>query len=219
MYKCCIFDLDGTLVNSIHAIRKSVNLTLASFGLREITVEEAKRFVGDGYRKLMERALTACGDESLVNYQESLVRYSEFFKDVCMYRVEPYQGISELLDFLKANGIKAAVLSNKPHERTLENVEGVFGSGYFDIVNGERESEGIRRKPAPDSVLEVMRMLGSKREGTVYIGDSEVDIETAANAGVDCISVTWGFRTPEQLHESGASVLVSDAKELEQSLN
>ena len=152
MYKCCIFDLDGTLVNSIHAIRKSVNLTLASFGLREITVEEAKRFVGDGYRKLMERALTACGDEKLENYQESLVRYSEFFKDVCMYRVEPYQGISELLDFLKANGIKAAVLSNKPHERTLENVEGVFGSDYFDIVNGERESEGIRRKPAPDGV-------------------------------------------------------------------
>ena len=95
MYKCCIFDLDGTLVNSIHAIRKSVNLTLASFGLREITVEEAKRFVGDGYRKLMERALTACGDESLVNYQESLVRYSEFFKDVCMYRVEPIRRLWE----------------------------------------------------------------------------------------------------------------------------
>lgn len=81
------------------------------------------------------------------------------------------------------------------------------------------DREGIRRKPAPDSVLEVMRMLGSKHKDTVYIGDSEVDIETAANAGVDCISVTWGFRTPEQLRESGAEVLVSDAKELEQSLN
>ena len=99
MYKCCIFDLDGTLVNSIYAIMESVNQTLESFGFGPIDEEEAKRFVGDGYKKLMERALIARGDTELVHYEESLVRYQQYFKGCCMYRVEPYEGIPELLDF------------------------------------------------------------------------------------------------------------------------
>ena len=127
MYKCCIFDLDGTLVNSIHAIQRSVDLSLEKWGMRKITVDECRMFVGDGYKKLLERALAACGDSSLVHYEEAVALYPEIFKGCCMYRVKAYDGITKLLDFLKENHIKTAVLSNKPHPRTLDNVEGVFG--------------------------------------------------------------------------------------------
>lgn len=199
MYKCCIFDLDGTLVNSIYAIQESVNQTLKSFGLRSIDVEETKRFVGDGYKKLMERALIACGDTELVHYEESLGRYQQYFKGCCMYRVEPYEGIPELLDFLKSQGVKIAVLSNKPHARALDNVEGVFGKGYFDLVNGERESEGIRRKPAPDGVFLCARELGVKMEECLYLGDTNTDMKTGLAAGADTVGVTWGFRDREEL--------------------
>ena len=199
MYRCCIFDLDGTLVNSIYAIQKAVNLTLGSFGLREISVDETRTYVGDGYKKLMERALIACGDEKLAYYEESLVRYSAYFKDVCMYKVEPYEGIPELLTFLKEQNIKIAVLSNKPHARTLDNVNGVFGEGYFDLVNGERESEGIKRKPAPDGVYETMRQLGVRAEECLYFGDTNTDMQTGQVAGVDTVGVTWGFRDRKEL--------------------
>lgn len=199
MYKCCIFDLDGTLVNSIYAIMESVNQTLESFGFGPIDEEEAKRFVGDGYKKLMERALIARGDTELVHYEESLVRYQQYFKGCCMYRVEPYEGIPELLDFLKSHGIKIAVLSNKPHARALDNVEGVFGKGCFDLVNGERESEGIRRKPAPDGVFLCARELGVSMEECLYLGDTNTDMKTGLAAGADTVGVTWGFRDRAEL--------------------
>ncbi len=199
MYKCCIFDLDGTLVNSIYAIMESVNQTLESFGFGPIDEEEAKRFVGDGYKKLMERALIARGDTELVHYEESLVRYQQYFKGCCMYRVEPYEGIPELLDFLKSHGIKIAVLSNKPHARALDNVEGVFGKDCFDLVNGERESDGIRRKPAPDGVFLCARELGVSMEECLYLGDTNTDMKTGLAAGADTVGVTWGFRDRAEL--------------------
>ena len=199
MYKCCIFDLDGTLVNSIYAIMESVNQTLESFGFGPIDEEEAKRFVGDGYKKLMERALIARGDTELVHYEESLVRYQQYFKGCCMYRVEPYEGIPELLDFLKSHGIKIAVLSNKPHARALDNVEGVFGKDCFDLVNGERESEGIRRKPAPDGGFLCARELGVSMEECLYLGDTNTDMKTGLAAGADTVGVTWGFRDRAEL--------------------
>lgn len=199
MYKCCIFDLDGTLVNSIYAIQTAVNRTLESLGLRQISVEETKVYVGDGYKKLMERALKACGDGELALYEESLVRYQAFFKECCMYRVEPYEGIRELLDFLKAGGVKIAVLSNKPHLRAVENVEGVFGKGYFDLVSGERESEGIRRKPAPDGVFMCAKELGADIRECLYLGDTNTDMETGLAAGADTVGVTWGFRDRAEL--------------------
>ena len=143
MYKCCIFDLDGTLVNSIYAIQKSVNDTLSYWNMREISVEESRLYVGDGYKKLLERSLIACGDKELAHYDEAVDRYQDIFRKCCMYRVEAYEGIRELLEFLKSQGILIAVLSNKPHHRTLDNVEGVFGKGYFNLVYGEREDKGI----------------------------------------------------------------------------
>lgn len=225
MYKCCIFDLDGTLVNSIYAIQRSVNETLARFGLGPISVEDTKVYVGDGYRKLMERALRACGDKELVHYEEALKVYEEIFKSCCMYRVEAYEGIRSLLAFLKENGIRTAVLSNKPHLRTLDNVYGVFGKECFDLVYGEREDLGIRKKPAPDGVWAILEELGLDKKECLYFGDTNTDMKTGINAQVDTVGVTWGFRSREELeafrpvliadHPSQAAVFVKDVNHIE----
>lgn len=212
MYKCCIFDLDGTLVNSIYAIQRSVNETLEIWNMRDVSVEECRRYVGDGYKKLLARALTACGDRKLIHYEEAADRYQEIFKDCCMYRVEAYQGIRELLQFLKEQGIRIAVLSNKPHLRTVDNVEGVFGNGYFDFVYGEREDMGIRKKPAPDGVWAIMDEAGVMKREVLYFGDTNTDMETGKNAQVDTVGVTWGFRPREEL-EAYAPRLVADRPE------
>ena len=164
MYKCCIFDLDGTLVNSIYALQRSVNETLKIWGFREITLEETRQFVGDGYKKLLERSLLACEDETLSHYEEAVKRYEGIFKECCLYRVEAYEGIRELLQFLKEQGICTAVLSNKPHARTLDNVNGVFGEALFDRVYGERERPGITKKPGPHWVCALAGELGFLRE-------------------------------------------------------
>ena len=136
MYKCCIFDLDGTLVNSIYALKRSVDLTLGHFGLGPISIEDTKQFVGDGYKKLVERSLMAYGDKELTHYKEALDVYNEVFKDCCLYKVEAYEGIPQLLDFLKEHGILATVLSNKPHQRALENV-----ATYLEIIHLTRYTE------------------------------------------------------------------------------
>ena len=201
MYKCCIFDLDGTLVNSIYAIQKSVDLTLEQWGMRPVSVEECKVFVGDGYKKLLERALKACGDEGLDHYQEALEQYPDIFKGCCMYRVDAYDGIREMLAFLNEHNILSAVLSNKPHPRTLDNVEGMFGKGCFDLVYGEREDKGIRKKPAPDGVWAIMKELGVTGEEVLYLGDTNTDMRTGKHAGVDTVGVTWGFRDRKELEE------------------
>lgn len=203
MYKCCIFDLDGTLVNSIHAIKRSVDLTLKTWGLRQVSGDECKVFVGDGYKKLLERALTACGDKELSHYDEAVARYPGVFEDCCLYQVEAYEGVRDLLVFLKDHGIHTGVLSNKPHERAVENVEKVFGAGCFDLVYGEREDEGIPKKPAPDGVWAMLWELGLAREEVLYLGDTNTDMRTGQNAWVDTVGVTWGFRDREELEALG----------------
>lgn len=201
MYKCCIFDLDGTLVNSIHAIRRSVELTLKAWGMRQVTEEECKVFVGDGYKKLLERALYACGDEKLTHYEEAVSRYPDIFKGCCLYRVEAYDGIRNLLKFLKEHDIRTGVLSNKPHERAIENVAKIFGAGCFDLVYGEREDMGIHKKPAPDGVLAMLKELRAAKEEVLYLGDTNTDMRTGRNASVDTAGVTWGFRSRKELEE------------------
>ena len=199
MYQCCIFDLDGTLVNSVYAIQKAVNGTLEHFGLGTVSAEETRLFAGDGYKKLVERAMEARGNRDEGRLKEALALYPEIFKDCCLYRVEPYDGIRELLAFLRENHIFCAVLSNKPHDRTLDNIRAVFGMESFDQVYGEREDLGIRRKPAPDGVEAILRELGVKKESCLYFGDTNTDMETGKNAGVDTVGVTWGFRSREEL--------------------
>lgn len=206
MYRFCIFDLDGTLVNSIHALTKTTNLTLEAFGLPPVTEEQMMIFVGDGYKMQMKRALLASGDKELLHHEASLEVYTRLFKEHCLYRLEAYDGIKELLAFLKEQGIKIAVVSNKPHARTVENVEFVFGKGYFDFILGEQE--GIRKKPAPDGVNLALRELGAKPEECLYFGDTNTDMETGKAAGIDRVGVTWGFRGREELQAYAPEYLV-----------
>ncbi len=209
MYRCCIFDLDGTLVNSVYAIQKATSETLAHFHLEPVSEEETKLFAGDGYKKLVERAMEAKGDSEPGHVREALALYPRIFKDCCLYRVEAYKGIKELLAFLRENHIYRAVLSNKPHDRTLDNVDAVFGRECFDRVYGEREDEGILKKPAPDGVEAICRELGVSKEECLYFGDTNTDMETGKNAGVDTVGVTWGFRSREEL-EAFHPVLLAD---------
>lgn len=212
MYQCCIFDLDGTLINSIYALTKTINLTLAEYGYGPVDDEHTKVFVGDGYKKFVERAFVYCGDEELVHYEKALETYNRYFKENCLYRIDAYDGIRELLEFLKANGVKIAVLSNKAHERTIENIETVFGKGYFDVISGEKE--GVNRKPDPAGVYAVLDELGLKPEQGLYLGDTSTDMKTGLAAGMDTAGVTWGFRSREELEEYHPKYIVDDPREV-----
>lgn len=214
MYKCCIFDLDGTLLDTIEAIAYSTNLTLADFGYGPIETEKYKFLVGDGAGKLIERALLLKGDKELTHYNAALELYQKYFKIYCMQSVKPYDGIPELLEALKQEGIKIAVLSNKPHPRTLDNIESVFGTGYFDHVQGELEAQGVKRKPDPSGVFCVMKALAMEKEDCLYIGDTNTDMMTGENAGLDTVGVTWGFRPEEELVSFHPAYIVHHPSEI-----
>ncbi len=197
MVNCCIFDLDGTLLNTIKALTYTTNLVLEHFGLPPVDEAHMMRFVGDGYKCQMERALRCSGDEKLEHYEESLPLYMDLFAKHCMYQVRPYAGIPEILRELKARGILIAVLSNKPHARTVENIEAVFGKGYFDLVAGEQP--GVPKKPDPAGVRRILAALGVKAEECLYFGDTNTDMKTGLGAGLTTVGVTWGFRGREEL--------------------
>ena len=209
-YKTVIFDLDGTLLDTLQDLTNSVNFALRSMKYPERTIEEVRAFVGNGIGKLMERAVPAHTDTQSV--YKALQIFKEHYGAHCEDFTSPYPGILELLDFLKECGVLIAVVSNKADFAVRKLCEKYFGNRILLAVG---EKEGIRRKPAPDSVFSVMDQLGTSREETVYVGDSDVDIETARNAGLDSIIVTWGFREKENLIQSGASVLADSVSALE----
>ena len=208
----CIFDLDGTLTNTLESLTYSVNLTMKEMGLPSITMDQCRRFVGEGARKLIERTLRACGDENLSRLEEGLKVYGRIFHDNCTYHVTPYQGIPELLQSLKEKGVLLAVLSNKPHEQAVKVVKEIFGERWFDYVSGQQE--GIEKKPDPAGVIHIMETLKLTNEECLYVGDSEVDVRTGNNAGVRTIIVSWGFRTREELKEAGARTVIDSPLEL-----
>ena len=196
-YTCCIFDLDGTIINTIHALTYTTNLVMARFGLGPLSEEQMKKIVGDGYKKQMERSLIACGDQNLVHFEESLSIYQELFQQHCLYRLEPYDGMPQLLQMMKASGMKLAVLTNKPHDRGVESVEAVYGKELFDYILGEQE--GIPKKPSPTGVYHIMQMFHLSPEQCLYMGDTNTDMQTAANAKLDAAGAIWGFRGREEL--------------------
>ena len=208
----CIFDLDGTLTNTLESLTYSVNLTLKEMELPSITTDQCRRFVGDGARKLIERTLEACGDRSLSRLDEGMEIYGRIFHDNCTYHVTPYDGVMEMLADLKSMGMRLAVLSNKPHGQAVDVVRQRFGDGVFDFVQGQ--SEELPRKPDPAGVLYLLDKMGIKKEECVYVGDSEVDVATAKAAGVTGLAATWGFRSRQVLEEAGAGVLIDHPGEL-----
>ncbi len=213
MYKLCIFDLDGTLLNTVYALTYTTNRTLDEFGLRHVTTEETKKIVGDGYRMQMKRALILTGDENLSNYEKSLPLYMDNFSKYCMKDVVPYNGIPELLSSLKEMGIKIAVFSNKPHAQAVENIDKFFGKGYFDVVRGEQE--GTPKKPAPDGAFAICRELGVKPEECLYLGDTNTDMKTGLSAGMDTVGVLWGFRSREELEQCHPQYIAAHPSEVE----
>lgn len=212
MYRCCIFDLDGTLLNTIGSLVFVVNVMLKHFGYPPIAEAQVKRFVGDGYKKLVERSLKFSGDEALIHYEEALKVYMEVFGANALYEVKPYHGIVELLAYLKAQGIKMAVLSNKPNAQTIENIETIFGKGYFDFVAGERP--GVPRKPDPAGVVQILEMFGERAEHCLYFGDTSTDMQTGLGAGVTTVGVTWGFREREELASFNPQYIIDSPEEV-----
>ena len=208
-YMIAIFDLDGTILNTLEDLADSTNYALKTCGYPERTMDEVRQFVGNGIRKLMERAVPeGTPVEEIDRVHET---FTAHYKVHCADKTRPYDGIMELLQNLKKDGCKLAVVSNKADYGVQELCKQYF-DGVFDFAVGERE--GIRKKPAPDSVNEVLKTLGCSRDRAVYIGDSDVDMQTAANAQMDHIIVEWGFRDVPFLIAKGAKVLVEKPEEI-----
>ena len=210
--KACIFDLDGTLTNTLESMTYSVNLTLEEMGLSKITKDQCRLFVGNGARVLIEKSLKAAGDTDASRIEEGMEIYGRIFDRNCTYHVTPYEGIPEMLKALKDKGIHLAVLSNKPDRQTVKVVKAIFGEELFDYAQGQKE--GIRRKPEPDGVWYLMEQMHVSKEECLYIGDSEVDAATGRNAGLKTIGVLWGFRDRKTLETAGADHLIERPEEL-----
>lgn len=208
-YELVIFDLDGTILDTLEDLTDSINHALKQFGYPTRALEEVRSFVGDGLLMLTRRALAPETDEDVV--QKVLTEQKAYYKEHCADKTKPYEGIPELLGELKATGYKLAVVSNKADYAVQILCEQYF-PGIFHMAVGEKEN--VRKKPAPDSVNAVLEELQVERDHTMYVGDSEVDIKTAENAGLDAILVSWGFRDADFLREQGAKRLVSTVSEL-----
>ena len=210
--KCAVFDLDGTLLNTINTITHYLNLALSANGLSRVSADECTGFVGDGARMLIKRAICARGEYSDELFERVFADYNAAYDANPLYLTEVYEGVREMLHSLREGGIKLAVLSNKPHFATCATVNRFFENS-FDLILGGRE--GVPLKPDPTVLLELISSLGCTPSECAYIGDSDVDMLTAANAGVALsLGVSWGYRSRELLLESGADTVVDDALDL-----
>ena len=209
MYKAVIFDLDGTLLDSLNDILYVLNDTLTYFGLPQITRAQAQRYIGNGARELVRLAI---GGENSDRLDEILGYYKEKYakSDNGLSRI--YDGEDDALKALKSAGVKLAVLTNKPHAAAMR-ANAIFFEKYgFDCILGQ--TDGVPLKPDPHAVYRIMEKLGVGKAECLFVGDGETDVETAKNAGLDCVSVLWGYRTKEQLEASGATAFAANFKEL-----
>lgn len=197
-----IFDLDGTLLNTLGDLRAAANTALRLRGLPPRSMEEIRRFVGNGVRNLMRRCLPAGSSDEEID--AALADFKRYYADHLCDTTVPYDGIPELLSILRKRGMKVAVLSNKLDSASQELIRRYF-RGKVDVVFGEHE--GVPRKPDPTSCRMVMEQLGVRPAEVLYVGDSGVDMQTARNAGLTAVGVTWGFRSREELIENGADML------------
>ncbi len=203
-----VFDLDGTLLNTLDDLSNSVNYALRACGCEERGREEVRRFLGNGVANLMRKAVPASAGEEC--YAEALAVFRRHYMDHCLELTAPYAGICSLLSSLSAR-YRLAIVSNKPQPAVTQLNERFFNK-YIHVAIGE--SKGIRRKPAPDAVFAALRLLGSSPETSVYIGDSEVDLLTADNAKMPCISVAWGFRDRDFLESHQAGIIADCPSEI-----
>jgi len=207
--KIIIFDMDGTILNTIEDIAGAVNYILAKYEMPLRTLEEVKFFVGNGLKKTLLRSVPNGTKEEFVDsiYSE----FTTYYKAHSRENTKPYDGIVDTIRLLKSKGYKLAVVSNKRHEAVLELCDEFF-DGCFDVAMGDQD--GIRIKPAPDMVECVLEQMSCTKSEAIYVGDSDVDIMTAVNSGLECISVSWGFRSREFLMEHNAKTIIDLPDEL-----
>ncbi len=208
-YRLAIFDMDGTILNTLTDIANAINHTLQVFNKPTRDIEEIRMFVGNGLRKLVERAFPEDTDSETLEaaFKELLAYYGEHSSE----NTSPYEGINETISRLKSLGISTAVVSNKA-DFAVQKLAQEFFDGLFDYAIGEHT--GFAPKPAPDMVDEILRRADISRDESVYIGDSDVDLQTAANSNMDCIAVSWGFRSKDFLKAHGATVIADSPDDL-----
>lgn len=207
--KNIIWDLDGTLLDTLKDLYLATNHALAQHGMPERSYEEVRQFVGNGVRRLM--ALSVPGGEGNPQFEATFNTFKSYYVEHCMDNTGLYSGISETLQALKSKGYQMAIVSNKLQAGVTELHESFF-KDTIEVAIGERP--GVRRKPEPDMVRLAMKELGATEHDSVYIGDSEVDVATGRSAGLPCISVLWGFRTRDELLQHGATTFVSTPGEI-----
>ncbi|MCR5662659.1 MAG: HAD family hydrolase [bacterium] len=206
-----LYDLDGTLLDTLDDLADAVNAVFGNMGFPAVTKDKARAALGNGARRLIAELIPE--GEGNPHYEETVSTFRAYYREHCTVLTKPYPGIEEMLARLSKRGALQAIVSNKPNPAALDCCD-LYFPGYTAI--GEKAP--LRIKPAPDMILEAVRQLGSSLDRCVYIGDSEVDIETGKNAGIPVITVSWGFRSRNELIKSGASVIADSAEELEKIL-
>ena len=209
--KAVIFDLDGTLLDTLTDLYLSVNATMEHFGYPSHSKEDVCRFVGNGVAMLIERALPNGKDNT--DFDAALGYFKEYYAEHMYDNTAAYKGINDCLDTLKRGGLKLAVVSNK-FDLAVKELCNRYFSDHIEVAIGENEAANIKKKPAPDTVIEALNALGITKSEAVYVGDSDVDVHTAKNAGMPCISVLWGFRDRDFLVREGADIFAYDPQEL-----
>ncbi len=212
MYKACVFDLDGTLIDSLQSLAYCTNLALESVVLKPNPVYMYKKFAGDGAKVMIQRSLAAAGDINLYFLERAMAMHKKTYEQFSMYKVKVFEGIMELLESLKNKNIKIAVLTNKPHNRAIDVVTGLFGKNYFDIVLGQ--SDDFERKPSPQGALIISKEFNVKPEECVYLGDTNTDMITGKSAGMFTVGVLWGFRDRQELVDNNADYIIEKPLDL-----
>ncbi len=207
--KAVIFDLDGTLTDTLADLTNSVNYALSEFGFPRRSADEVRSFVGNGVRRLINLSVPSGTSEKIC--EDCLEAFKTHYEKNSCVNTKPYDGITEVLEVLKNKGIKTAVVTNKIHW-AAEKIAGKFFEGLIDVTVGQ--VDGVAQKPEPDGIFFALKKLGVTKENAVYVGDSEVDCVTAHNAGIPCIGVTWGFRDREVLESNGAEYIVDTPTEV-----
>ncbi|MCC8140925.1 MAG: HAD family hydrolase [Lachnospiraceae bacterium] len=206
-----IFDLDGTLLDTLDDLTASVNYCMDKYGGPRHTREEVREKVGNGIYVLIEKSLPGGRDNP--SYKECAGEFAPYYRKHMMDATRPYEGIGDLLAGLAGCGYRTAIVSNK-FDAAVKELKQHFFAGDIQVAVGEAEADGIRKKPEPDMVFAAMKELEVAPKQCIYVGDSDVDIRTAANAGIPCICVTWGFKTRDFLKEHGAEEIVDSPEEL-----
>ena len=206
-----IFDLDGTLLNTLDDLADSTNIMLKHFNYPARTKEEVRNFVGNGVAKLIERAIP--DGKNNPKFEDCLNMFKQIYPKNMYYKTAPYPHIIEMLETLKINGYKTAVVSNK-FDLAVKDLCKNYFPNLIDFASGENEAGGIKKKPAPDTVLNVLKFFGLENSDAIYVGDSEVDIQTAKNCGMECISVIWGFKDKEFLINNGAKIIADKPSQI-----